>query len=220
MIATESKKNTNSEFELLGLNHVAMVCKDMRATVDFYTNILGMPLARTMELPGGMGQHFFFDMGGGQLFAFFWFPDAPERQPGISSPRANIDPQTAKEDPAGVLSSHSSMNHFAFNVAPAKIIEYREKLIAKGVQVSSFMHHDASPSGLSDTVTESVWISSFYFQDPNGIVLEFAATQREFNHAFGDRRDHFPATPAEAERYRQEGRAMRERMMAAMGAHH
>jgi len=161
MVATQSRKSTNSEFELQGVNHIAMVCKDMRSTVDFYTNVLGMPLVRTLDLPGGMGQHFFFDMGGGQLFAFFWFPDAPERQPSISSPRSNIDPVTAMQDPAGVVSSHSSMNHFAFNVAPAKIVEYREKLIAKGVQVSSFMHHDASPSQLSETVTESVWISSF-----------------------------------------------------------
>jgi catechol 2,3-dioxygenase-like lactoylglutathione lyase family enzyme len=217
MMATQSDKSINPEFELRGVHHVAMVCKDMQTTVDFYTNVLGMPLVRTLDMPGGMGQHFFFDMGGGQLFAFFWFPDAPERQPSISSPRSNIDPETALHDPAGVVSSHSSMNHFAFNVAPAKITEYRDKLIAKGVQVSSFMHHDASPSQLSETVTESVWISSFYFQDPNGIVLEFAATQREFNPALGDRRDHVPATPADAERYRQEGLAMRQRMMASHG---
>jgi catechol 2,3-dioxygenase-like lactoylglutathione lyase family enzyme len=217
MMATQSDKSINPEFELHGVNHVAMACKDMRTTVDFYTNVLGMPLVRTLDLPGGMGQHFFFDMGGGQLFAFFWFPDAPERQPGISSPRSNIDPATALQDPSGVVSSHSSMNHFAFNVAPEKIAEYREKLIAKGVQVSTFMHHDASPSQLSETVTESVWISSFYFQDPNGIVLEFAAMQREFNPALGDRRDHIPATPADAERYRQEGLAMRQRMMASHG---
>ncbi|MBI2801781.1 MAG: VOC family protein [Gammaproteobacteria bacterium] len=206
-------ENTNREFELRGLNHVAMVCKDMQRTVDFYGNVLGMKLIRTLDLPGGSGQHFFFDMGGGQCFAFFWFPEAPDRNPGVSNPRANIDPATALTDPTGFLSSHGSMNHFAFDVAPEKIAEYRDKLIAKGVQVSSFMHHDASPSQLADSVTESVWISSIYFQDPDGIVLEFAANQREFNTALGDRRDHIPATPADGERYRQEGAAMR--MMAA-----
>lgn len=210
-------ENTNREFELRGLNHVAMVCKDMQRTMDFYTNILGMKLIRTLDLPGGSGQHFFFDMGGGQCFAFFWFPEAPDRNPGVSNPRANIDPATALTDPTGFLSSHGSMNHFAFDVAPEKIAEYRDKLIAKGVQVSSFMHHDASPSQLADSVTESVWISSIYFQDPDGIVLEFAANQREFNTALGDRRDHTPATPADCERYRQEGAAMR-RMMAAQSA--
>ena len=114
-------ENTNREFELRGLNHVAMVCKDMQRTMDFYTNILGMKLIRTLDLPGGSGQHFFFDMGGGQCFAFFWFPEAPDRNPGVSNPRANIDPATALTDPTGFLSSHGSMNHFAFDVAPEKI---------------------------------------------------------------------------------------------------
>jgi catechol 2,3-dioxygenase-like lactoylglutathione lyase family enzyme len=207
-------KNTNSEFELRGVNHIAMVCRDMKATVDFYTNVLGMPLVRTLDLPGGMGQHFFFDMGGGGLFAFFWFPEAPAREPGISNPKSNIDPATAMREPLDIVSSHGSMNHFAFDVAPERITEYREKLLGRGVEVSTIMRHDASPSQLSETVTESVWISSIYFRDPNGIVLEFAAMEREFNPALGDRRDHVPATPADCERYRQEGIAMRERMMA------
>ena len=48
-------------FELRGINHLALVCRDMERTVDFYTNVLGMPLVKTIELPAGMGQHFFFD---------------------------------------------------------------------------------------------------------------------------------------------------------------
>ena len=47
-----------------------------------------MPLIKTIELPDGMGQHFFFDCGGGDALAFFWFPDAPERRPGVSAPAA------------------------------------------------------------------------------------------------------------------------------------
>ena len=48
-----------------GVNHLALVCRDMGRTVDFYTRILGMPLVKTIELPFGLGQHFFFDCGGG-----------------------------------------------------------------------------------------------------------------------------------------------------------
>jgi predicted enzyme related to lactoylglutathione lyase len=47
----------NREFELQGVNHLALVCKDMARTVDFYTNVLGMPLIKTIDLPMGMGQH-------------------------------------------------------------------------------------------------------------------------------------------------------------------
>ena len=47
-----------------------------------------MPLIKTVELPGGMGQHFFFDCGGGNALAFFWFPDAPAKVPGLTHPGA------------------------------------------------------------------------------------------------------------------------------------
>ena len=67
-------------FELRGINHLALVCRDMEVTVDFYTNVLGMPLVKTIELPAGMGQHFFFDCGGGDCLAFFWFPERSRRR--------------------------------------------------------------------------------------------------------------------------------------------
>ena len=67
----------NTVFDIRGINHLALVCKDMARTVDFYTNVLGMPLIKTIDLPFGMGQHFFFDIGNGDSLAFFWFPDAP-----------------------------------------------------------------------------------------------------------------------------------------------
>src|SRR3546814_5345456 len=34
---------TNSEFEFCGVNHLALVCKDMAKTVEFYRDQLGMP---------------------------------------------------------------------------------------------------------------------------------------------------------------------------------
>jgi len=54
----------NKEFELRGINHLALVCRDMARTVEFYCNVLGMPLTKTIELPRAMGQHFFFDPDG------------------------------------------------------------------------------------------------------------------------------------------------------------
>ena len=74
----------NEKFELRGINHLALVCKDMKRTVDFYTNVLGMPLIKTIDLPNGAGQHFFFDIGGGDALAFFWFPDSDDSVPGVT----------------------------------------------------------------------------------------------------------------------------------------
>lgn len=39
------RESQNKEFELRGVNHLALVCKDMERTVDFYSNVLGVPLA-------------------------------------------------------------------------------------------------------------------------------------------------------------------------------
>ena len=60
----------NTQFEFKGVNHLALVCKDMARTVEFYRDVLGMPLVKTIDLPGGRGQHFFFDMGNGDSLAF------------------------------------------------------------------------------------------------------------------------------------------------------
>jgi catechol 2,3-dioxygenase-like lactoylglutathione lyase family enzyme len=90
--------STNSEFDFMGVNHLALVCKDMARTVEFYRDVLGMPLTKTIDLLMGRGQHFFFDIGNGDSLAFFWFPDAPEAAPGVSPrrrcPRAAVFPRT------------------------------------------------------------------------------------------------------------------------------
>ena len=74
---------TDREFEIQGVHHLALVCKDMARTVEFYRDVLGMPLVKTLDLPDGTSQHFFFDMGGGNSLAFFWFANAPEAAPGM-----------------------------------------------------------------------------------------------------------------------------------------
>ncbi len=84
-----------------GINHVALVCRDMAETMKFYTQVLGMPLFKTVELPDG-GQHFFFDCGGGNAVAFFWWKDAPPAAPGIASVRKfPFDAKTAVGSMAG-----------------------------------------------------------------------------------------------------------------------
>ncbi len=41
----------NEEFDLGGVNHLALVCSDMKRTVEFYTEVLGMRLIKTIDLP-------------------------------------------------------------------------------------------------------------------------------------------------------------------------
>ena len=163
-------------FELRGINHLALVCRDMARTVDFYSGVLGMPLVKTIELPLGMGQHFFFDCGGGNRLAFFWFPDAPEPAPGVSAPRA-------RPDQGELTSAIGSMNHVAFDVPADRLEEYRERLIAAGVDCTEVANHDDSEYGLADEMHPGVFVRSIYFQDPDGILLEMAGWTRVLTEA-------------------------------------
>ncbi len=163
----------NPEFELRGINHLALVCRDMAETVDFYTNVLGMPLIKTIELPNNMGQHFFFDIGNGDGLAFFWFPNAPEAAPGIASP-------AGVPGSADLATAVASMNHVAFDVPEEKFEEYHAKLTAKGLKPTAIINHDDSPRGIAREMYPGVFVRSLYFMDPNGILLEFATWTRVF----------------------------------------
>jgi catechol 2,3-dioxygenase-like lactoylglutathione lyase family enzyme len=180
--------SSKGDFEFGGINHLALVCRDMERTVDFYSNILGMPLIKTIDLPEGMGQHFFFDCGGGDALAFFWFPDAPPPAPGISAP-------VGRPDQGSLTSAVGSMNHVAFSVPNNRIDEYRDRLRAAGVDCTDVANHDDSEWGIADDLHPGVFVRSIYFQDPDGILLEFACWTRTFDE--GDV-SHTPARAVDA----------------------
>ena len=153
-----------------GVNHLALVCRDMAETQDFYTRILGMPLVKTIALPDG-GQHFFFDCGGGNLLAFFWWENAPAAAPGIAS---------VEDFPRKPMSAIGSMNHVAFTVDEDELAPAIGRLEAAGVPVlPQVVNHDDSPMGVARENGPGVFVRSVYFRDPNGIMLEFAAFTRE-----------------------------------------
>ena len=154
---------TNEKFEFRGINHLALVCRDMKKTVDFYTGVLGMPLTKTVVLPDGRGQH------------FFWFEGAPDSEPGVTHAGALV----AKGD---ITSAHASMNHVAFDVPLEKMDEYKDKLIAAGIECTD-VYHDDSEMGVSQEVNETTFVRSIYFKDPDDILLEFASWTRELTEA-------------------------------------
>ena len=58
-----------------GLHHTALISSDVERTVRFYQDLLGFPLTELIDnrdYPGST--HFFFDIGNGNLLAFFDFP--------------------------------------------------------------------------------------------------------------------------------------------------
>lgn len=157
------------QFEFGGVHHVALVSSDMARTVDFYTNVLGMPLVKTLELPGG-GQHFFFDCGNGDCLAFFWYPDSPGPAEGVASADARI------------RSAVGSMNHLAITVAADRFDDYVQRLADLGLD-TFVLNHDDSESTIAEELHDGVFVRSVYFRDPDGILLEFACWTRDFDDA-------------------------------------
>ena len=96
-----------------GLHHFALVSSDVERTIRFYQDVLEFPLTDIFEnrdYPGST--HFFFDIGHGNLLAFFDFPGL------------DVGPY------AEVL---GGLHHIAISVDPQKWEHLRTKLEAAGV---------------------------------------------------------------------------------------
>ncbi|GAA1859136.1 VOC family protein [Pseudonocardia ailaonensis] len=158
-------------FKLRGVNHLALVCADMDRTIDFYENVLGLPVMMTVDLPNDMGKHFFFDIGNGDTLAFFWFKDGPAAVPAAMP--------TTLPAQGEFLTPPGTMNHIAINVSPDDIHAYAKVLRERGIECSKVTKHDNSKEGWSRTDNDKVFLKSLYFFDPDGILLEFACWMRD-----------------------------------------
>ena len=117
---------------LRGIHHLALVTDDMRMTLDFYVRVLGMPIVhglRTPSRPAGASHahgngapphsniaHYFLDMGGDSLLAFFEYPK------GI----ATVDRDTI-----------GAMQHVSFACGLRRYYEILERLKANGVTINA-----------------------------------------------------------------------------------
>jgi catechol 2,3-dioxygenase-like lactoylglutathione lyase family enzyme len=96
-----------------GVHHLALLSRDVERTIAFYQGLLEFPLTELFEnrdYPGST--HFFFDIGHGNLLAFFDFP-------GLEL-----------GDYAEVL---GGLHHLAISVEPAQWDRLKQKLAAEGV---------------------------------------------------------------------------------------
>ncbi|MBP1052176.1 VOC family protein [Rhodococcus qingshengii] len=98
-----------------GLHHTALISSDVERTVKFYQDLLGFSLTELIEnrdYPGS--SHFFFDIGNGNLLAFFDFP--------------GLDVGPYQEVLGG-------LHHIAISVEPAKWAKLRTRLTEAGVEL-------------------------------------------------------------------------------------
>jgi catechol 2,3-dioxygenase-like lactoylglutathione lyase family enzyme len=96
-----------------GLHHFAVLSSDVERTVRFYQEVLEFPLTEIFEnrdYPGS--NHFFFDIGNGNLLAFFDFPGL---------------------DLAPYAEVLGGLHHIAISVEPEKWERLKRNLDAAGV---------------------------------------------------------------------------------------
>jgi catechol 2,3-dioxygenase-like lactoylglutathione lyase family enzyme len=125
-----------------GVHHLALLSRDVERTIDFYQGLLEFPLTELFEnrdYPGST--HFFFDIGHGNLLAFFDFPGL------------DLGPY------AEVL---GGLHHLAISVTPDRWEHLRQKLADAGVataEMSGSSIYFAGPDGerlelIKDTLGE------------------------------------------------------------------
>lgn len=96
-----------------GVHHVALISRDVEATIAFYQGLLELPLIELFENRDYAGStHFFFDIGLGNALAFFDFP--------------GLDLGPYDEVLGG-------LHHVAISVAPERWAHLRTKLDDAGI---------------------------------------------------------------------------------------
>ena len=138
-----------------GVHHLALTTEDMKATTEFFVDIIGLPLIHAMKVPAGLGtgpnnrgnppyeviRHYFFDMGNDSLLAFFEIPKGKE--------------------PAANRNAIGGMQHVAFVVTEKRFYEIEQRLKDKGIE-----YNGPTP--------QLPGLIGIYFYDPNGIRMEMA----------------------------------------------
>ena len=162
--------------KLVGISHLAMMCKDMDATVRFYRDVLGLriiatngaaPLMRRDSEVPIFRRQYFMEMPNGDGVTFYEIPDSPDVRE-VSPPIGNLWPGET-EDPE----TPCKLDHFAFSVATREDLDwFANRLTEAGVEF-------AGPHGSYYGKPTTPYVYRIYFWDPSGNPLEIAYAEYE-----------------------------------------
>ncbi|WP_144107371.1 VOC family protein [Paraburkholderia sp. BCC1886] len=156
-----------------GFSHIGVSTHDMERTIAFYEGVLGFPRVAEELLhinEGGTLRQISFDVGAQQYIVFMQCTGVD----GISS-AYDTGINQALGVPAG-------MYHYAFRESSVDALKAKRAQFAeKGVDVSDIIDLRTS--------------LAFFFQDPNGLQLEFSATLRAFDETDLGRTSHASIAP-------------------------
>jgi catechol 2,3-dioxygenase-like lactoylglutathione lyase family enzyme len=148
-----------------GVDHAAFPTFDPAATVKFYRDVLGFPVVHSI-CAAGWGPaghpdfiHFFFDIGGGDRLAFFYYFG----HTGLDVTDGPGDAYARFPADTPVWFVHS--RHLALHVESEEhLLEYRRRLDASEWPVEMQIQHET--------------IESIYAHDPNGYMVEITRAMR------------------------------------------
>jgi catechol 2,3-dioxygenase-like lactoylglutathione lyase family enzyme len=154
-----------SEHRVRGVDHAAFPTFDPVGTVRFYRDVLRFPIVHSICAAGwGPEQHpdfihFFFDIGGGDRIAFFYYfglaPVGDQTAPGDAWARL----------PHGTPDFFRNSRHLALHVdSEEDLLEYRRRLDQSAWPVEMQVMHET--------------IESLYTHDPNGYMVEITRALR------------------------------------------
>jgi catechol 2,3-dioxygenase-like lactoylglutathione lyase family enzyme len=139
-----------------GIHHLAICTKDIKAQIEFYTQVVGMELVALYWMHGVKNTfHGFLKLGESSSIAFVQSPEIGEIQPqkGVSHPTWTGAPVAA-----GV------MQHVALNVdTEADLLAIRDRVRSHGHWVMGPIDHG--------------FCKSIYLAAPEGIMLEFSTSE-------------------------------------------
>lgn len=138
-----------------GINHLAIATDDMRTTLDYYCNVVGLPLGGLFWMHGVEGAvHAFLPFPDGRMLSFIQFAESTPQQKGVSYPGW-----------AGGAMPAGTMQHVALHLEDrAELDAMRDRLVAKGRTVSEPMDHG--------------FCVSIYTKAPDRVELEFTILTR------------------------------------------
>lgn len=146
----------DTQLRLKGVHHTARPTWKLKETVEFYRDMLGLPLVHVVSARGwGPANHpdflhFFFESGEGGTIAFFYYLGDEQPEHLVHRPEYNYD-----------------AIHTAWKVdTREELMAWRARLESKGVKIMYQIEHEV--------------IESIYFRDPNGYYLEIARPLRDF----------------------------------------
>ncbi|WP_411126304.1 VOC family protein [Streptomyces sp. x-19] len=133
-----------------GVNHLAIATRDVKAQIDFFTDVLGCELKALYWMHGAEGTwHAFLELNPHSYIAFVQHPDNPDAlEWGL----------THAGTPTGPVAA-GAMQHVAFDLGSVEeLLALRDRIRSRGVMAIGPVDHG--------------FCQSLYFGGPEGLALE------------------------------------------------